>query len=68
MMPTIWRNCIEAGTMKFAKCPDIYKEDVLALMREDVVAGKVVRKGKMTPELFEELTGVAYEVEETEEA
>ena len=28
-MPTIWRNCIEAGTMKFEKCPDIYKEDVL---------------------------------------
>ena len=62
-MPTIWRNCIEAGTMKFEKCPDIYKEEVLALMRKDVVDGKMTKQGKMTPELFEELTGVAYEVE-----
>ena len=28
---------------------------------EDVVAGKVTKMGKMTPELFEELTSVTYE-------
>lgn len=59
-MPTIWRNCIEAGTKKFEQCPDIYKEEVLTLMRLDAAEGKMTKQGKMTPELFEELTGVTY--------
>ena len=63
-MPKIWRNCIEAGTQKFADCPARYQEEVLAIMRQDVLDGKVTKMGKMTPELFEELTGIAY----TEEA
>ena len=60
-MPTIWRNCIEAGTQKFEKCPEIFQEEVLAIMRKDVVDGRKTKLGEMTPELFEELTGVAYE-------
>ena len=60
-MPKIWRNCIEAGTKKFEDCPERYKEDVLAIMRQDVVDGLMTKQGKMTPELFEELTGVPYE-------
>ena len=65
-MANIWRNCIEAGTKNFAQCPERYREDVLAFMREDVAEGKMTKKGKMTPELFEELTGIPYEVEATE--
>ena len=60
-MAKIWRNCIEAGTKDFVDCPERYQEDVLAIMREDVAAGIMTKKGKMTPELFEELTGIAYE-------
>lgn len=60
-MATIWRNCIEAGTKEFLDCPERYQEDVLTLLREDVEKGKMTKKGKMTPELFEELTGMPYE-------
>ena len=60
-MPKIWRNCIEAGTKEFVDCPERYQEEVLAIMRQDVVDGRMTEFGKMTPELFEELTGVSYE-------
>ena len=60
-MPKIWRNCIEAGTKKFEECPSRYQEEVLALMRQDVLDEKMTTFGKMTPELFEELTNVPYE-------
>ena len=50
----IWRNRIEAGTQEFSKCPAKYKNDVLKLMREDVV-NEVITKEK-----FEELTGEMY--------
>lgn len=53
-MAKIWRNRIEAGTQEFAKCPEKYKDDVLALMREDVETGKI------TKEQFEEFTGIKY--------
>ena len=66
-MPKMWRNCIEAGTKTFAQCPERYKADVLVLMRKDVEDGLMTKKGKMTPELFEELTGIPYEVETEEE-
>lgn len=49
-----WRNRIWAGTKTFAECPDRYKADVEALMREDVATGK------HTPEEFEEKTGKPY--------
>ena len=61
-MPKIWRNCIEAGTQRFADCPARYQEEVLAIMRQDVVDGRMTKFGKMTPELFEDLTDVPYEV------
>ena len=60
-MPKIWRNCIEAGTKKFEQCPDRYKEEVLAIMRQDVLDETMTKFGRMTPELFEELTNVPYE-------
>lgn len=56
----IWRNRIWAETRTFDECPDKYKADVEALMREDVV------NGKYTAEKFEELTGIPYEEETTE--
>lgn len=53
-MAKIWRNRIEAGTKKYADCPERYKDEVLALMREDVANGVI------TAERFEELTGEPY--------
>lgn len=50
----IWRNRIEVGTQEFAKCPAKYKNEVLALMREDVANGII------TEEQFFELTGILY--------
>lgn len=54
-MAKIWRNRIEAGDKTFADCPTRYQKDVLALMKQDVVDGII------TPERFEELTGIPYE-------
>lgn len=51
----IWRNRIEAGTQQFNDCPARYKNQVLALMRQDVVDGII------TAEQFEALTGQPYE-------
>ena len=53
-MAKIWKNRIIAGTQKFEDCPDRYKNEVLELMRKDV------EKGDLTPEKFEELTGIKY--------
>lgn len=53
-MAKIWRNRIEAGDQLFKDCPDRYKEQVLELMRQDVVDGVI------TKEQFEELTGEKY--------
>ena len=61
-MPTIWRNCIEAGTQIFADCPARYREEVLSIMRQDVIDGRITKFGKMTPGLFEDFTDVPYEV------
>lgn len=51
----IWRNRIEKGTQQFSNCPDLYRQKVLTLMRQDVVNGVI------TAEQFEELTGQPYE-------
>ena len=53
-MAKIWRNRIWGGTQTFDACPDRWKEDVIALMREDVA------NGEHTPEEFTELTGIEY--------
>lgn len=55
IMAKIWRNRLEAGTQKWEDCPDKYRADVLKLLKEDV------RKGKITAERFEEITGEPYE-------
>ena len=53
-MAKIWRNRIEAGDQLFENCPARYQNQVLALMRQDVVDGII------SVEQFEELTGEPY--------
>lgn len=53
-MPKIWRNRIIAGTQQFENCPEIYKTDVLILLRRDV------ENGLITTERFFELTLEVY--------
>lgn len=53
-MAKIWRNRIEAGDQLFENCPARYKNDVLALMRQDV------ENGIISKEEFEDLTGIPY--------
>ena len=50
-MAKIWRNRIEAGDKLFQDCPDRYKEQVKALMRQDVTDGII------TADRYEELIG-----------
>ncbi len=52
----IWRNRIEAGDQLFKDCPKKFKDQVLTIMRQDVVDGVI------TAEQFEELAGQPYEV------
>lgn len=60
-MAKIWKKRIEARTQKFINCPYKYKDEVLELMREDVLKGNKTPNGEiMTPELFFELTGIYY--------
>lgn len=54
-MAKIWRNRLEAGTQKWEDCPEKYRADVLKLLKDDV------RKGKISPERFKEITGEDYE-------
>lgn len=50
-MDRIWANRLEAGTQRWADCPDSRKAAVAALLREDVATGK------LTPERYGEITG-----------
>lgn len=59
-MAKIWRNRLIAGTQKFEDCPARYKDAVEALLRKDV------ENEVITAEEFEAITGIPYEVEETE--
>lgn len=60
-MAKIWKKRIEARTQSFDDCPDKYRVTVLELLREDVKEGNKTPNGEvMTPELFEELTGIKY--------
>lgn len=61
MIAKIWRNRIIGGTKTYAQCPASYKEDVLELLKQDVVNETQTYLGKMTPEIFYELTGIEYE-------
>lgn len=56
-MAKIWRNRIIGETQKFESCPDRYVDDVLALLKADVVSGKI------TAEKYKELTGKEYVAE-----
>lgn len=53
-MNRIWANRLEAGTQKWADCPDSRKANVGAILRKDVEAGKI------TAEKYEEITGKPY--------
>lgn len=56
-MAKIWRNRIIAGDKTYAECPQRYKAQVLALLRQDV------ENGVITADEFEELTGQPYNEE-----
>lgn len=64
-MAKIWRNRIEAGTQKLADCPMKYRNQVIALIREDLASGaytdsqlrQLVEDGMMTEAEYEEITG-----------
>lgn len=55
-MGKIWRNRLIAGTQFFSECPDKYKEEVVALLKEEVANGNP----DCTAERFEEITGMPY--------
>lgn len=67
-MAKIWRNRIEAGTQRLSKCPPKYRNQVIALIQEDLKTGdfsindlmKLVEDGMMTPEEYAEITGEEY--------
>ena len=59
-MAKIWRNRIIARTKKYSDCPERYKSEVLELLKEDVKNETKTQYGKMTPEMFYELTGIEY--------
>lgn len=43
-MAKIWVKRLEAGTQLFSECPYKYRNDVLALLEEDVQNGKITRE------------------------
>lgn len=53
-MAKIWKNRLVAGTQVFAECPDKYKDDVIALLKEDV------KEGEITAEQYKDITGEDY--------
>lgn len=55
-MAKIWRNRLIAGTQVFEECPDKYRDEVIALLREEVENGNPDCDAKR----FEEITGIAY--------
>lgn len=67
-MAKIWRNRIEAGTKMLSHCPVKYRDDVIALIREDIENGdytidklkKLVEDGMMAEEEYAEITGEDY--------
>lgn len=57
-MNRIWANRLEAGTQKWADCPDSRKAAVDAILRKDV------EDGRITAEQYAEITGEVYKQEE----
>lgn len=55
IMAKIWRNRLIAGTQKFEDCPAKYKDEVVALLRQDVADGVITAKR------FKEITDMDYE-------
>lgn len=51
----IWANRLEAGTKTWDECPDIRKNGVDAVLRQDVADGVI------TAERYAEITGKDYE-------
>lgn len=43
-MAKIWRNRIEGGTQQYSECPELYKNDVLRLMEQDVIDGVITQE------------------------
>lgn len=56
----IWANRIEAGTQEYSNCPSKYQPYVLEALRDDVENEIMTPQGVMTPELFEQFTGVPF--------
>ncbi len=64
-MAKIWRNRIEAGTQKLSDCPAKYRDNVIALIQDDLESGaytkdklrNLVNTGMMTEAEYEEITG-----------
>lgn len=56
-MAKIWRNRLIAGTQVFSECPEKYRGEVIALLREEVANGNPDCDEKR----FEEITGMPYE-------
>ena len=54
-MHRIWANRLEAGTKVWADVPANRKEGVKAILKEDVVSGK------LTAKRYEEIVGEAYD-------
>ena len=53
-MAKIWRNRIIAGDQLFSNCPARYKNQVLALLQQDV------ENGIISAEQYTEFTGLEY--------
>lgn len=53
-MARIWGNCLESGTKKWREVPEFRRADVLAVLAEDV------RAGRITAEHYREITSEVY--------
>ena len=56
-MNRIWANRLEAGSKTWKQVPENRREDIKAILAEDVVSGK----NGMNAERYEAITGEVYE-------
>lgn len=54
-MEKLWAKKLENGDKKWAEVPESRREDVEAVLKEDVEAGKI------TAQKYKEITGAKYE-------
>lgn len=67
-MVKVWRNRIWAGTQKLVSCPPKYKNDVIAMMQEDLLDGThtindlkaLVESGMLSEKEYKEISGEEY--------